>query len=254
MIGAGNLATQLSFALKEKGFSIVQVYSRTKESATALAEKTDTAFTTSIKDIHRNADIYIFAVKDSAINELLLEMPQVSGLLLHTAGSVSVDVFESFSSRYGVFYPLQTFSKNRKVKFDEIPVFIEANNREDENLLLSHANKLSKEVYILSSEKRKYLHLSAVFACNFTNHMYALASDILEKEGIPRKVLLPLIDETAQKVHELEPLEAQTGPAVRYDQEVMQKHLQLITDEATKEIYQLISKDIYKLTMDNSYE
>ena len=149
--------------------------------------------------------------------------------------------------RYGVLYPLQTFSKQRKVSFDEIPFFVEANQREDVDLLKSIASALSDQIYEVTPEQRKSLHLAAVFACNFTNHMYALAAGLLEKYGLPFDVLLPLIDETAGKVHELSPLIAQTGPAVRYDRNVINNHLNMLADEpAIQEIYRIVSENIHR--------
>jgi len=158
-----------------------------------------------------------------------------------------MDIFAPYTSRYGVFYPLQTFSKDRTVSFDHIPVFIEANNPEDEQLLKQIGNQLSDTVIPLNSEKRKYLHLAAVFACNFTNHLYAQASDILEKQEIPREMLFPLIQETVDKIKQMHPRDAQTGPAVRYDQNIMQNHLNLLKEDMQKEeIYKLLSQSIHQ--------
>jgi len=252
-IGAGNLATQLSLSLKAKGFPIVQVYSRSYESAQILGEKLGTKFTTDLNQITPDASVYIFAVKDSALPEVLEALPHLSGLFVHTAGSLPVDIFAPYTSRYGVFYPLQTFSKDRAVSFDHIPVFIEANNPEDEQLLKQIGNQLSDTVIPLNSEKRKYLHLAAVFACNFTNHLYAQASDILEKQEIPREMLFPLIQETADKIKQMHPRDAQTGPAVRYDQDIMQKHLNLLKEDMQKEeIYKLLSQSIHQWHTDNT--
>jgi len=247
-IGAGNLATQLALSLKEKGFSIAQVYSRSYESARMLSEKLQTEFTIDLSQIIPDASVYIFAVKDSALPEVLEALPRLPGLFIHTAGSLPMDIFAPYASRYGVFYPLQTFSRDRKVSFNHIPIFIEANNSKDENLLKEIASVLSDTVLPLASEKRKYLHLAAVFACNFTNHLYAQASDILEKQGISRKVLFPLIQETADKIKQLHPLDAQTGPAVRYDTNVIEKQLELLKEDSWKEeIYGLLSRSIYQM-------
>ncbi|MDL2322783.1 DUF2520 domain-containing protein [Bacteroidales bacterium OttesenSCG-928-A17] len=249
LIGAGNLATQLGLALKAKGFPIAQVYSRTLESAESLAMKLRANFTTDLKEIIPDASLYIFSIKDSALEEVLQNLPSLSGLYVHTAGSLPMNVFAPYHSRYGVFYPLQTFNKERDVHFDHIPFFVEANNPGDENLLKELASTLSDTVIRLDSEKRKYLHLAAVFANNFTNHLYAQASDILEDQGIPREVLFPLIQETVDKIKSMTPREAQTGPAVRYDTNVIEKHLQLLEGDLRKqEIYDLLSRSIYELT------
>jgi predicted short-subunit dehydrogenase-like oxidoreductase (DUF2520 family) len=193
-----------------------------------------------------NADLYVFAVTDEALREIIARMPPNPALWIHTAGSVPMDVFEGHATRYGVLYPLQTFSKSRPVEFSRIPCFIEAGSPAEEAGLREIAGRLSDCVQTLDSEKRKYLHLAAVFACNFSNHMYALAGRIVSAQGLSAEVLLPLIDETAAKVHVMPPEKAQTGPAVRNDRNVLDRHLSLLTDPSVQELYQLISKNIYK--------
>ncbi|GHV58156.1 hypothetical protein FACS1894182_09170 [Bacteroidia bacterium] len=247
LIGAGNVATQLGIALKEKGFQVVQVYSRTLSTAEMLGKKLQTDFTSQLPEITTQADLYIFSVKDAALPLVLKTFPKTSGLWVHTSGSVPMHIFTgSSATRYGVFYPLQTFSKNRNVSFKHIPVFLEANNAEDEQLLKEIALSLSDKVLPLSSEKRQQLHLAAVFACNFTNHLYNIAAQILENQGVDWKILLPLIEETAAKVREFTPREAQTGPAVRYDIPVIEKHLEMLrNDPDEQEIYRILSQDIH---------
>lgn len=248
-IGAGNLAVNLAQALFCSGFEIMQVYSRTEESAKSLAEKVNAGWVTDLKEVILNASLYIVSIKDSALTELLQQI--VSGkdgaLLVHTAGSIPMSVWKGKTTRYGVLYPMQTFSKQREVNFKEIPFFIEAAQREDVELLKAIASVLSDKVFEADSRQRRSLHLAAVFACNFTNHMYVLTADLLKKYGLPFEVMLPLIDETARKVHTLSPLEAQTGPAVRYDENVINKHLEILADEPEmKEIYRILSESIYK--------
>lgn len=248
-IGAGNLATNLAKALYYKGFRIVQVYSRTEESARALAEKVEAGYTTDLNELSKEARLYIVALKDAALVELLPQITEgkKNALLVHTAGSIPMNVWEGYAERYGVFYPMQTFSKQREVDFQNIPFFIEARTPEDVELLKAIANTISDKVYEATSEQRKSLHLAAVFTCNFTNHMYALAAGLLEKNNLPFDVMLPLIDETARKVHELTPGEAQTGPAVRYDLNVINNHLSMLADTpALQEIYKLMSKSIHE--------
>ena len=156
-------------------------------------------------------------------------------------------IWEGYAERYGVFYPMQTFSKQREVCFREIPFFIEAQRPEDAEFLKAIAGTLSENVYEATSEQRKSLHLAAVFSCNFTNHMYALTADLLKKYNLPFDIMLPLIDETACKVHELAPRDAQTGPAVRYDENVISSHLAMLADSpALQEIYKLMSKSIHE--------
>jgi predicted short-subunit dehydrogenase-like oxidoreductase (DUF2520 family) len=247
-IGAGNLATHLAKELAKYSFNILQVYSRTIEAAQELANKINSTATNNIKDIKPNADIYIFSVKDTVLSELIRQIEvNKNSLWLHTAGSMPISVFDKYTNNYGVLYPFQTFSKARDLDLKKVPLFIEANNTNSLQLLESISNKITNHVYQLSSQKRQYLHLTGVFACNFVNHMYTLSNEILKKENIPFDVLLPLIDETASKVHELNPKDAQTGPAVRYDENIINKHLSLIDDPKTKEIYQIISENIHRI-------
>ena len=245
-IGSGNLATHLSLAMKGAGVEVVQVYSQTESHASLLANKLSCSYTTKPESILVDADIYIFSVKDSALLDLIHKIPQNKGLWLHTAGSVPMGVFEGYNDRYGVLYPLQTFCKNRDIDFSIVPVFIESNSAGDEAYLLSFAGKLTRQVISLSSEKRKHLHLAAVWACNFTNHMYLMASKILQEQSLSEAFLLPLIDETAAKVHQLSAREAQTGPAIRYDENIIEKHIELLSDPNMKELYRLISRNIHK--------
>ena len=174
-IGAGNLATNLAKALYRKGFRIVQIYSRTMESARALAEKVEAEYTTDLQAVSKDAKLYIVSLKDAALVDLLPQITEgkQASLLVHTAGSIPMSVWEGHAERYGVFYPMQTFSKQREVKFQEVPFFVEAKRPEDVELLKAVAATLSEKVYEASSEQRKSLHLAAVFICNFTNHMYA---------------------------------------------------------------------------------
>lgn len=247
IVGSGNLATNLSVALKSLGnVTFVQVYSRTEGNAKKLAGQLGCDFTTDASHIFPGADLYIFSLKDSCLEEVLSQVPSNDGLWVHTAGSIPMEIFKPYAKRYGVFYPLQTFSKQRILDFGRIPIFIEASDGENLVLLEKLALSISSDVRILSSEKRRNIHLAAVFACNFTNHIYALAGNILSDADIPFEVLLPLIDETARKVHEIPPREAQTGPAVRYDENVINKHLGMLKDPTMNEIYRLLSQSIHK--------
>ena len=246
-IGAGNLATHLSQAFREKGFTISQVYSRTTISAKLLAEKLDSRYTNSCKEIDKDADIYFVALKDSAIEPVLSQTDFKNKLIVHCSGSLPMSVLNKYSKNIGVFYPLQTFSKNRKVDFSSIPVFIETNSKENEHTLFNLAKILTSSVSILESKKRKSLHIAAVFACNFVNHFYVLAAEILEKEEIRFDVLKPLILETAAKVQVMEPMPAQTGPAVRFDEQIISKHLEALNENKNiQELYRIISESIFE--------
>lgn len=246
-VGAGRLATQFARALHEKGHEIVAVYSRTIESAKALSELVGGYATTSIAELPLTADAFILAVKDDALAGLIPQLAEGRSdcSIFHTAGSVPMSVFGSLR-HHGVIYPMQTFSKECEVDFARIPVFIEASSEETIQRAEALATAVSSEVHRLSSDERRYLHLAAVFACNFSNHCYALAADILERQGLPFSVMLPLIEETARKAGTMHPRDAQTGPAVRYDEHVIQSQLQLLADDPLKqEVYALMSRSIY---------
>jgi predicted short-subunit dehydrogenase-like oxidoreductase (DUF2520 family) len=245
-IGAGNLATRLSTALVKNGFSVIQVFSRTERSAKVLAEKVNSSYTISVKDIDKVADIYVVALTDGVVDTILSKIDIQNKLLIHCAGSMPLSILKKYSSNIGVLYPLQTFSRDREIDFENIPVFVEANTNENEEIILSVARKISTNVSILDSDKRQLLHVSAVFACNFVNYFYTIAADILESEDIPFEVLKPLVMETAQKAITMEPKYSQTGPAVRFDENVMKKHLDLLkNNKVYQELYMSVSKGIF---------
>jgi predicted short-subunit dehydrogenase-like oxidoreductase (DUF2520 family) len=252
-IGAGNLATHLSKRLNQKGFNILQVYSRTEKSAKELAAKIGAEFTTSPERISKAADIYVVALKDSVYDEVLSQIEFGKNLVVHCSGSMPMTALEKYAENIGVIYPLQTFSKKREVNFAEIPVFVEANSEENEKILIEIGEKISDTVSVMNSEKRLFLHIAAVFACNFVNHFYSRASKVLSEKDIPFDVMKPLIMETAQKVQEMKPETAQTGPAVRFDENVINKHLKVLEfDSKTRELYNSISKSIFEFHQKNN--
>lgn len=256
MIGAGNLATQLAKALLEKGIQIQQVYSRKSESAKVLAEKIGTQFTTNLNAIVPDADLYIIAVKDSAIPEVLENLNLKNNpLIVHTAGSVSMSVLEDFSSNYGVFYPLQTFSKTRDINFETIPICIEASHPSVLMKLEQLAQKISRSVNQINSEERKTLHLAAVFVNNFVNHLYAIGAEILHDKKLDFDLLRPLIRETAEKIEQLTPFEAQTGPAKRNDQSIISAQLKMLNDQAEfQKIYSFATESIFRLQQKHDHD
>jgi len=246
-IGSGNVATHLAAALKEKGIIIGQIYSRTLSNAETLGKMLACPYTNNIYDICTDADIYFYALKDSAFKHFIRNFDMPNAFHVHTAGSISMSEFEGFANKYGVFYPLQTFSKGKQVDFSEVPICIEACNSDLQLKLLELAKMLSNKTYIITSEQRKKLHLAAVFACNFTNYMYDAASQIMEDSGIEFEIIKPLIAETAYKIKTMTPYAAQTGPAVRYDEKIIKKHLYMLTKKPElKKIYKLLSKNIHK--------
>ena len=250
LIGAGNVATHLGKAWQQAGCTVVQVYSRTEQSASELATCLGVPFVTSLDEVCTDADIYVVAVKDAVLQELIpaLVKGREAALFVHTAGSMPMAVWQGVAPRHGVLYPMQTFSKAREVDFASVSFFVEANHQADKEALKELAGALSSKVYEATSAQRTYLHMAAVFACNFANHMYTLSARLLEKNGLPFDAMLPLIDETARKVHGLHPHDAQTGPAIRGDENVMGKHLAMLADDPeVKEIYRIISNSIQEL-------
>ena len=241
MVGAGRLATQLGRALHEQGHDFLQVFSRTEEAAGRLADALGATPVTSIGQVGSSADVYVVALKDSALPEVIpaLCKGREQKVFAHTAGSVPMDAFEGMALHYGVLYPVQTFSMGRDVDFSEIPCLVEANDDYAAMTIGQLASSVSRDVRPASSEQRKYVHLAAVFACNFANHCYDLASGIVERSGLPFDVLLPLIGETAAKVRDMPPAEAQTGPAVRYDENVIREQSRLLS-------YSPFVKDLYE--------
>lgn len=248
-VGAGRLATNFSLALHAKGHCIQAVYSRTMQSAQALAEVVGAQATDHVQQLPVDADAYILALKDSVLTQVIpsLAKGRENCMFFHTAGSIPISVFDGLVSNYGVIYPMQTFSKERLVDFSHIPVFIEGNDNCSLALARQIASSVSSEVHELSGEARRHLHLAAVFACNFANHCYTLSASILQQHGLPFSVMLPLINETARKVATMHPKDAQTGPAVRYDENVINAQLAMLAhDPMAHDIYDLMSKSIHE--------
>jgi predicted short-subunit dehydrogenase-like oxidoreductase (DUF2520 family) len=230
LVGAGNVATHLGLALSNQGYHITQVYSRTKESASRLSSLLDTAFTMNITRLNYDADLYLFCLKDDAVVPFLCHSGFTDQMLVHTSGTLPLSVFQGCSKNYGVLYPVQTFSRARKLDLKRVPFCIEANNPEVLNMIEMLAKEISSHILFMDSEKRKILHLAAVFACNFTNHMYAQAERILSLNGLSFNLIKPLIMETAGKILEIDPLFAQTGPAVRGDQKILEEHERILKE------------------------
>ncbi|MGN1375267.1 MAG: Rossmann-like and DUF2520 domain-containing protein [Prevotella sp.] len=250
LIGAGRLATNLGRALFESGHDIVQVYSRTMQSAAQLALTVDAEPTDSVESVTDEAQVYIISVKDDVINDLATRLcrGRDKAVFIHTAGSVSIDIFKGKARNYGVLYPMQTFSKDKRVDFREIPCFIEADNDSAFEVIKTLSDSVSQYTYTLDSASRRHLHLAAVFACNFVNHCYAISEEILSECGIPFNVMFPLIDETASKVHLMSPKLAQTGPALRYDKTVIHAQSEMLADNPLfRRIYETMSTSINEL-------
>ncbi|RLD48089.1 MAG: DUF2520 domain-containing protein [Bacteroidetes bacterium] len=249
LIGAGNVATNLTFAFQKVGIKNLHIHSRTEESAEQLAERLKCPYSFKFENIPENADLYIIAVKDDAVSELaendILKQKIDNNLVIHTAGSIDVKILKSLSSNYGVFYPLQTFSKTKILDFRNIPICLEANSGFNYQKLNKFASEISNDVRNINSEQRKHIHLAAVFANNFTNKMFAFAEEILKEQNIDYNILLPLIEETFKKIQTVKPSKAQTGPAIRNDEKVMQMHIDLLKDKPDlQKIYSFVSENI----------
>ncbi|MFK5880557.1 MAG: DUF2520 domain-containing protein [Flavobacteriaceae bacterium] len=242
ILGSGNVATHLINAfLKADGVELVQVYSRNIGDIEQLKHHVQ------ITDTTQNlipVDVTIIAISDDAINRFSNHL-KIKGIVVHTSGSVSMtDLSDSLSK--GVFYPLQTFSKNKKLNFSEIPICLEAQNEFSLKLLKKLALIISDKVYEINSDQRKTIHLAAVFVNNFTNHLYHIGNSICDEHNVPFEILHPIIKETAKKIQNISPKDAQTGPAMRKDFKTIEKHLtQLSTQE--KEIYTVLTDSISKI-------
>lgn len=247
IIGSGNVAFHLAKALHKAKVEVVQIWSNTYDNASSLAHLINSKAINQLNEIDKNAAICFIAVKDDYIADVAAQLTGFKGVIVHTAGAVNLNVLNGIAANFGVFYPLQTFSKSKEVSFANIPLCLEANNEHTLQILKLLANQLSNNVKEIDSEKRKILHLAAVFACNFTNHMYALAEEILETNQLDFDIIRPLITETANKVQQALPLQVQTGPAIRNDEETLKKHEGLLKEHPQLlNIYKTLSNSIKK--------
>lgn len=246
IIGSGRVALHLSRALEDAGHQIVEVYSRNIGNATKVTERLYGAKPVNSLDFSfSKSKVFFIAVADDALSDIAgrIILPE-NAIVAHTSGTGGLAVLHKFPFS-GVFYPLQTFSKQRKISFTTIPLCLESDNKEALRVLKEIGNSISKSIYFLNSEKRKSLHLAAVFASNFTNRMLAISKEILEGQGIDYGILDALVSETVNKALEGDPKVMQTGPAARKDFKVMKEHLKLLENKAEwKNIYKVISEDI----------
>lgn len=241
VIGSGNVAQHLILAFqKVKAIELVQVLARNPKQLNHLL---NSQYIDSDFNKLKEADLYIIAVSDNAITSISGQIPFKDKLVVHTSGSIELNALDG-KNRKGVFYPLQTFSKSKSVDFSQIPIALEAENTKDYALLENVANSISTQVYQINSEQRKALHVSAVFVCNFTNHLYKIGNDICNENNLPFDLLKPLILETADKISTLSPDEAQTGPAKREDTVTINAHLDFLKNTTQKDIYKLLTQSI----------
>ncbi len=245
ILGAGNVATHLGKALSDAGIRVLQVYSRRLSSARTLAGNLGCPATSNIHDLLPGAGLYLMAVTDDAISGLAAGFPLPGSLLVHTSGTTGMSELLQGSSRAGVFYPLQTFSREVDVDLSNVPICLEAENEQDLMLLGQTASRLSKHVVHVPSPKRKRLHVAAVFACNFVNHMYHVAEQLMQEEDLDFELLRPLIMETALKVMTAAPHQVQTGPASRNNTRVLEAHNRLLAGRpGYRKLYNLLSQSI----------
>lgn len=239
IIGSGNVAYHLAKAFVQNGISIAQIFGRNEKELQKISSELNISYSTENLE---DADLYIICVSDNSIENVSKIISKKDCLVAHTSGSLPKEVLTG-EYRKSSFYPLQTFSKTKDLDYTKIPFFIETENEKDQKFLTDLASKISDNVMESSHEKRKYIHLTAVFACNFVNHLFARAKEISDAQEIPFDYFLPLINETVQKISEIEPKSAQTGPAVRNDKRVLELHEQLLKNESL-EIYKTMNQSI----------
>ena len=243
IIGSGNVAYHLARAFQENNIPVSQLFGRNGNDLKFISDQLQIPFsTTRLAD----AELYLICVSDGSISEVSKLITKENCLVSHTSGSLPKEILEG-KYRKSNFYPLQTFSKFKDLNYKDIPFFVEADDEQDLELLQNLALTISDKVMVSTYEKRKYLHLTAVFACNFVNHLFARAKEISDSQEIPFDYFLPLIKETTEKIEILEPKLAQTGPAVRNDERVLQLHEALISNEEHLKIYKIMNESIKKM-------
>jgi len=244
VIGAGNVATHLARALSDVA-NVRQIVSRHTQSSSRLAEIIGHGCqaSTDLQSLLPDADFYLIAVNDDCIADVVASSPNYPGIWAHTSGSVPIDVFASWKTRFGVFYPLQTFTRNVDVEMPKVPFFIEGSDRDATTSLLNLANKISASVEEADSQRRRLLHVAAVFACNYANLMWMEADEILKTGGLDIKCLMPLLEATLKKLYHTTPALAMTGPARRRDTDVIETHMRMLPADK-REIYRLLSQTI----------
>ncbi|RYE28768.1 MAG: DUF2520 domain-containing protein [Sphingobacteriaceae bacterium] len=248
LIGSGNVATHLGAALKNAGHKIVQVWSRDLKHAALLAYHIKAEPIDRFEQLSTETELIIIAVKDDALEEVAAFISLKNVLVVHTCGAVSMQVLEKYFDNCGVFYPLQTFSKVRELDFHSVPLCIESAGKNSMQVLLDLGRTISNNVQIINSDQRKTLHLSAAFACNFPNYLFAVAADLLQQKQLNFDLLKPLILEMALKVQDHLPQTVQTGPAIRRDEKTMQTHLELLDQKPhLQKIYKMLSQGIIKM-------
>ncbi|MCS6935209.1 MAG: F420-dependent NADP oxidoreductase [Chitinophagales bacterium] len=244
LIGSGNVATQLGMAFVKAGHRIVEITARNYEAGISLARNCNARYNDNLKKLH-DADVYIIAVKDDAISDVATQMEVEGKVVAHTSGLKPIFLLTDASSTHGVFYPLQTMSRQQPVNFDQVPIIIDGNDDVTAGILIQLARSISQKVYRAHEQQRQWIHLAAVFANNFTNHFYAIAEKLLNEQGISLEILYPLIAQTTENIRHHSPALLQTGPAVRGDFRTIDKHLQMLQDkEKLQALYRVVTESI----------
>ncbi|GAB4295050.1 MAG: DUF2520 domain-containing protein [Marinilabiliales bacterium] len=240
LIGYGNLGFHIAKAVDSCKHDLIQVFSKSQSEKSIQYN-----FTNDIKLLRKDADLYIISVADEFINDVAAKMPTVDGVVVHTSGSTNINELSRFK-HFGVFYPLQTFTKNYNIDFSKVPVLLEASDNKVKKTLENFSKQIAGKIYYLSSEQRLYVHIAAVFACNFTNFMNVIAQDLLTKKNIEKEILNELIQQTFEKLGTLPAYKAQTGPAIRGDIKTIKKHLEALSVyPEVQKVYDEISNIAY---------
>jgi predicted short-subunit dehydrogenase-like oxidoreductase (DUF2520 family) len=253
VLGAGNVSFHITRALHSVGHTISQVIGKSGESSHELSLLVESTFANSVNEIDTNSDLYIIAVPDNQIENIVNSLPKLNGIVVHTSGSTPIDCLSKSSDKFGVLYPFQTFSKTREINLEGVPFCIEASADYVKATLFEIAQSIGGIAIEMDSDKRKWLHLTGVFSCNFVNHMLVIAQKVSESKGIDFDLIKPLIVETIAKALENDPRSSQTGPAIRGDSVTMKKHIEMLSeiDDDIMKLYNSISQSIWNFKQNN---
>jgi predicted short-subunit dehydrogenase-like oxidoreductase (DUF2520 family) len=245
LIGAGKLATNIGIALKNNGYSIIQVYNRTPAPGLQLAQTISSEIIDDLPLLSNEADLYCIAVSDSAVELVVNQIRLKDQMVIHFSGTLGLGILDSCTSNYGVIYPPQTFTKQSFIDFRDLPLCIEANNLDNQQKLIVFAGTLSSNVLPVTFIQRKTLHLASVLAGNFPNFLYSISENLLKDHNLPLELIVPLIEKTASNAREGNIFDRQTGPAIREDHEVINIHLDLLSKSpGYREIYRMMTESI----------
>lgn len=243
IIGSGNVATSLAHGLAAR-CEVAQIYSRQLAHARVLADAVACHNATDdLSSLVMDADAYIIAVRDDVIADVIAALPDNGALWVHTSGSKPISLFQGRRARYGVLWPMQSFSREMVVPLDDVHFFAEASDKDTLDDVMGLGHLLSSHVIAADSEKRRWLHIASVFSCNFANHMWTLADEVLTEAGLPFEAMKPLIRTTVEKLDRLTPSHSQTGPAMRHDIQVIDSHIAML-DGDKRDIYRLLTDSI----------